>query len=98
MAQARTVLSAPRGRDGLRGLAQARAERDHAEAGTLPTPVEHAVQGGAQPLAPRSRKANELVREFVERMAQAKAQARPGKQCPHTLDRAVKAIGESPSH
>jgi len=56
------------------------------------------VKGGAQPLAQRSRKANELVREFVERVAQAQAQARPGKQRLHTLDRAVKAIGEGASH
>ena len=60
--------------------------------------MEQAVKGGAQPLAQRSRKANELVREFVERVAQAKAQARPGKQRLHTLDRAVKAIGEDASH
>src|SRR5712691_12624105 len=52
----------------------------------------------AQPLAHWSREADQLVGELVERVAQAVAQARPWKQCPHTAGGAVKTIGESAFH
>src|SRR5215510_4447815 len=64
MAHARTVLFTHRRGEVLGEMAEALAERHHAEACTLPTPVEHAVQGGAPPLTQRSRMANELVRSL----------------------------------
>jgi len=53
---------------------------------------------GAQPSAHWSRHADQLVAELVEGVAQAKAQARPRKQRPHTFSGAVEAIGEGSSH
>ena len=53
---------------------------------------------GAQPLAHRGRDADQLVRQFVEGVAQAKAQASPWKQGPHTADGTVKVIGEGTFH
>jgi hypothetical protein len=51
-----------------------------------------------QPLAHGRRQADQLVGELIERVAQAKAQARPGKQRPHTANGTVKAIGEGTLH
>ena len=52
----------------------------------------------AQSLAHRSRQTHQLARQFVERVAQAKAQASPWEQRPHTAGGAVKAIGEGALH
>src|SRR6266852_3974654 len=48
----------------------------------------------AQRLAHRGRDGREFLRELVERMAQAVAQARSREERTHTFDRAVEAIGE----
>src|SRR5262249_27825650 len=52
------------------------------------------MERGAQPLAHQGRDTDQLVRQLVERMAQAKPQTCSWKQSPQTADRTVKAIGE----
>src|SRR5215510_1549514 len=49
---------------------------------------------GAQPLAHQGRDTDQLVRQLVECMAQAKPQTCSWKQSPYATDRTVKAIGE----
>src|SRR5262249_57840335 len=70
----------------------------HAQACALATPVQQGVKLRAEPLADGRRQTNQFAREFVEGVAQAKAQTCLWKQRPHAADGAVKAIGQDTSH
>src|SRR5262244_1912696 len=93
-----TVLIADRRRDVIDKMAEALAQGHHTQACALATAVQQGMALRAQALAHRGREAHQLVGELVEGMTQAKAQARPRKQRPHTLGRSVKAIGEGTPH
>src|SRR5712691_6837168 len=86
------------GRDVVGKVAEPLAQRYNPQACALAAPVQEGVELRAQTLADWSRHAHQFAWEFVEGMAQAVAQARPRKQGPHTLGRAVKAIGEGTPH
>ena len=94
VANALAMCFAHRRVDAIGKVAQTLTQCHHAQAFALSTPVQQGVELGAQPPAHRGRDTDQLVRQLVERMAQAKPQSRPWKQGPHTADRAVKAIGE----
>src|SRR5262245_7287223 len=82
--------------DAIGKVAQALTQCYHTYTFTLATPMQQVVKLGAQLLAHRGRDTNELVRQLVKRMTQAKSQACSWKQGPHTADRTVKAVGERP--
>jgi hypothetical protein len=75
-------------------VAQTLSQGHHAQTFALSTPGQQSMELGPQPSAHRSRDADQFVRQLVERVAQAKAQACSWKQGPHTADGTVKAIGE----
>ena len=88
------MLSPSRGGDMIGKVANRWPSAHHPQAFTLAT--RGATGSGTWSATPgvRRPKADELVGELVERVAQAKAQARPGKQGPHTVGGAVEAIGK----
>src|SRR2546427_3182912 len=94
VAYALAVLRSHSGRDVVSKAAQSLPQRHHPQACALTTPVQQGVELRAYTLAHRGRDADQLVRELVERVAQAGAQRRPRKQGPHTFGGAVEAIGE----
>ena len=80
--------------DAIGQVALALAQCHHPQAFVLSIPVQQGVELRAQPLTHRDRDADQLVREFIERVAQAEAETRPWKQRPQTAGRAGKAIGQ----
>jgi hypothetical protein len=88
------VLFAHHRRDVIDKMAESLAQCHHTQAFALATAVQQGMELRAQALAHRGREAHQLVGELGECMTQAKAQAPPRKQRPHTLGRAVKAIAE----
>src|SRR5439155_26686149 len=84
--------------DAIGKVTQALAQCHRPQACALSTPVKQGMERGAQPPAHRGRDTDQLVREFVERVTQAIAQACPRKQRPHTAHRAVKAVSQSTLH
>jgi len=84
--------------DAIREVAQQLAQGHHAQALARATPVEQGVKLRAEPLADGRRQTKQFAREFVEGVAQAKAQTCLWKQRPPAADGAVKAIGQDTSH
>ena len=84
--------------DAIGEVAQQLAQGKYAQALALATPVQQGVKLRAEPLADGRRQTNQFAREFVEGVAQAKAQTCLWKQRPHAADGAVKAIGQDTSH
>jgi hypothetical protein len=77
-------------------MAEPLTERKHAQALALARPVAQGVALRAEGRAHWRSDSSQLLRELVERVAQAEAETRPRKQGPHTLCGAVEAIGEDP--
>ena len=98
VANALAMVFAHRRGEAIGKVAQALAPCHHPQAFALSTPVQQGVELGAQPPAHRGRDTDQLVRQLVERVTQALAQACPRKQRPHTAHRAVKAVSQSTLH
>ncbi len=69
VANALAMLSSHRGRDVIGTTAESLAQCHHPQIFALSTPVQQGVKLRAQPLAHCGRDADQLVREFVERVA-----------------------------
>jgi hypothetical protein len=92
------VLFSHSGRDVIGKVAEPLTQRHHSQAFTLATPVQQGVKLGAQALTHWGRQTFQFARQFIEGMAQTKAQVHPGKQRPHTAGSTIKPIGESAPH
>src|SRR5438132_1298042 len=94
LSHACAVGHASRVGDMVRKTTQLLAQREHPQAFPLARPVQQGVKLRAQGLADRRRDRYKFLRELVECVAQAVAEARPREQRPHTLGGAVEAISE----
>ena len=82
--------------DVVGNVASPLAEREHPQALALSRPIEQGVELRAQGLADRGRARRQFLRELIDGMAQAVAEACPREQRPHTTGRTIEAIGEDP--
>jgi hypothetical protein len=93
---ARAVGRPRRGGDGVGNVASPLAEREHPHALARSRPIEQGVERRAQGLADRGRARRPLLRELMDGMAPAVAEACPREQRPHTPGRTIAALGEDP--
>jgi len=77
-------------------VAEPLTERKYAQALALARPGEQGVELRAERLAHWRRDCHKFLRELVERVAQAVAEARPRKERADAFDCTVKTIGQDP--
>jgi hypothetical protein len=66
--------------DAIGKVAQTLSQGHHAQAFALSTPMQQGVERGAQPSAHRGGDTDQLVRQLVERVAQANPRRAPGNR------------------
>ena len=93
-----TVLLAHGGGEVIDKATETLAQCRHPQAVAPSAPVSSPLNVDRSPWRTEAETPIQLFREFVERMAQAQAQASPRKQRAHTLRGAVEAIGEGAPH